>query len=692
MPITEADIKLVESERMSDTTDGGGRRTSREIADGVIGNVFPKISRLDSVYGRINMRKVYGWIDTPSLEMYAGAHAIITDAPNNPAVHCTIFTTGSDFDVRTQARDRIESHTIAGPESRMRLYGRQLMLQQAIAVYQRVEEPLPEIGDVLCLSHEVGGVTIKQQFVRVTELSHDVRSFEDTTGEYQRRVITLRLSSTLRYEFTGDEYPARLVSQGTGTTRVRTTTVADASRYYGIRNLTDDGAVGALELNVDSIFAHLVPTTQRETPVSLAEISGAGQMIRASDTPRTEPVAEASTANMSWTTTRPIYPGTLTFTQGGGGYPHHDDGHGNIIRELDDAVVGTVDYEAGQVTHTSLVAVSIGFEATYVPAARLSQPAHTRRIPITLATRGTVYVETLLPVPAPGTTQLDFRAVDRWYRLRDVGAGQMQGDDPAYGVGTIDYVTGALIVTLGALPDVGSSILLAWGSPTHATIRRGAAASAPQWTYTADEDMVPGSIALTWEAGGVVRTATDDGEGRIQGDAAGHVSYSVGALWFTPLVLPDASSDPLLEYETGGLTEETFTPVADGNGMVTVTLAGAPAVPRSVELLWQTVRAKTVGERTGKTVNAASYLVVPAPVPPPAPAPAPGPAPTPAPPAEPVRPTPPIQVGSGGSNAYMPRVTEWTADPALIGRTKLDVRGIFNTPVIIEYHDAALRP
>ena len=53
MAITAADIKLLESERMTDTTDGGGRRTSRVIPDGQPGNIFPKISRLDGVYGRV---------------------------------------------------------------------------------------------------------------------------------------------------------------------------------------------------------------------------------------------------------------------------------------------------------------------------------------------------------------------------------------------------------------------------------------------------------------------------------------------------------------------------------------------------------------------------------------------------------------------------------------------------------------
>ena len=93
MTILQSDIRLLESERMTDTPDGGGRRTSRVIADGVAGNIFPKISRVDSVYGRINIRHLYGHVNTANVDMYAGAHAIITDAPDNPRIGVLLFPT-----------------------------------------------------------------------------------------------------------------------------------------------------------------------------------------------------------------------------------------------------------------------------------------------------------------------------------------------------------------------------------------------------------------------------------------------------------------------------------------------------------------------------------------------------------------------------------------------------------------------
>ena len=40
----------------------------------------------------------------------------------------------------------------------------------------------------------------------------------------------------------------------------------------------------------------------------------------------------------------------------------------------------------------------------------------------------------------------------------------MRGSRPEFGAGTVSFLTGTVAVTLGALPDVGSEIVYAWGS------------------------------------------------------------------------------------------------------------------------------------------------------------------------------------------------------------------------------------
>ena len=591
MPILSTDIKLRASERMTDTADGGGRRTLNLIADGVAGNIFPKVSRVDSVYGRVNMRKVYGHVDTANQDTYAGAHCIITDAPDNARIHVTAFSTASDYDTRTAARDRIESYVVAGPISRMVLYGRQLLGAQALLVYQRVEEPLPEIGKVYAVSSESGGVTSAQQFVAIQDIAHEVRTFTDLLNNsltsYPYRVLTLTIGAPLRYEFNGPETPLAVSGAGTATGRVRSTTVADASRYFGIQPLVEAGAIGDLTLRVGSVYTPIVPTTQRETALSLASVAGAAT---------SQPTAGAIDINMFYaaqhvgTTYWPYPPdkiflpaapekitvninGTVvtvaaggTFSAGGRAFLFDGDA---LIR-----TAGTNDYSINSFT--------------YIPIAPVSQAAHTRAIEITLATRGTVYAPVLGPLPAPGTLMVDYRALGKWYRLRDNGAGELAGGDPAYGTGTVNYVTGGVIVTLGALPDVGSSVLLSWGSPAHYEIRTNDAGNSAQLALTLpDLPVKRGSAVVTYYVNAVATTASANSSGVITGsnNVTGTLNHVTGELLLNFAArLPDAGSVVSTAYHQ-------LQPSAPGNevivsgtfvGNVASVLPGAPFEAGSV--------------------------------------------------------------------------------------------------------------
>jgi hypothetical protein len=520
MPILPTDIKLLESERMRDTPDGGGRQTGREIPSGVVGNVFPKVSRVDSVYGRVNLRKIYVAVRTATLDMYAGAHAIITRPPENDRIGCCLFSTASSFDTRAAARDRIESYVVAGPLSRLRLLGNQIIGQKAILCYQQVSEPLPDVGEVLVLSQEnAQGVASAQQYVRITDVAHEVRTFVDDIGEFQRRVVTIKIGSSLQQTFSGNE-----VSRFTANndpTKVRATSVADASKYYGIQPLAEAGDLGAMTLRLMSVYAPLVPSTQRETAVSLAEIAGAASWQVASISEQTISGVWHNGPRVFFMEPRPL-PGSVFFQTRmlNGTLRQLIDNADGSMAETGGAAATlslvSLDYESGRLEVTGSNFSDMTYLMRWRPAVSVSNPAHTRAIPITLGTRGTVYAETLNPLPAPGTLIVDFRALGRWYRLRDNGAGELVANDPQEGTGSVSYSTGAAIITLGALPDVGSSVILSWGSPVHYTIRAGATADAGttlDLEYTLQNaPIVPGSVTISYPVGGVTRNVTDPAE------------------------------------------------------------------------------------------------------------------------------------------------------------------------------------
>lgn len=275
MPILEGDIKLMQSQRMTDNENGGGRITGNPVEDGKSNGIFDDVSDLDRAYGRTSLRRVFPAVLTDTTDMYFGAHVIIDQIPNDPNVAVLAFQAGGPAATRDVARERVESYVTTGPISRMRLLGDQLAGQRSIQTWQKPEAPLPEIGDVHALSTEEGEGEGELQFVRVNEIDHEVREFEFLEGgkimTFERRVITMGLSTTLRNRVYGMQ-PKITTDQPD--TVLREGQYADAARYYGVTRLADAASLGDRQIQVDDIFSPIVPSTTVEDPVIDVQAGG----------------------------------------------------------------------------------------------------------------------------------------------------------------------------------------------------------------------------------------------------------------------------------------------------------------------------------------------------------------------------------------------------------------------------------
>jgi hypothetical protein len=160
------------------------------------------------------------------------------------------------------------------------------------------------------------------------------------------------------------------------------------------------------------------------------------------------------------------------------------------------------------------------------------QQAHTRALAVTAENRALNWVSVLQPRPAQNALTVSFRAQGNWYTLLDNGNGTLSGLSPAEGTGTINYSTGDLSVTLGALPDAGSQIQIVWASPVHYTARSGANAANSanaRFNFTLQKaPLQPATLVLTWLEGATTRTATAAANGAITGNATGTVDHSSG--------------------------------------------------------------------------------------------------------------------------------------------------------------------
>src|SRR5579885_2730379 len=238
---------------------------------------------------------------------------------------------------------------------------------------------------------------------------------------------------------------------------------------------------------------------------------------------------------------------------------------------------------------------------TYTPAAQILRAPQSSEIPVTPESRSQSYVGTVLPVPQPGTLSISYMAQGRWYVLSDGGNGSLKGLDASYGAGTINRNTGAFVVTLGALPDVGSSLILTWNVPTQETQQPSTALKAAQ-TLTlnppAEKAVQPGTLSVSWqEHGGSdgTKTATANAAGDLSGAATGRVNIAGSRVEFAPNVLPAVGTLLTVSYVAGPKQEDSFAhPSRNGAGQLPVTATLGAIEPGSLEVEWNTLTDEAV--------------------------------------------------------------------------------------------------
>ncbi|MGE4334523.1 MAG: hypothetical protein AB7E55_00925 [Pigmentiphaga sp.] len=591
MSIAKTDIKLMASERLTDYYDGGGQMTGTEIVDGVVNNLFPDISRLDRVYGRVSLRKEFPAVMSENTDMYYGCHVIITQPPEDDNVHVTAFTTGDFYDERDDAKNRIESYVSIAHELLWRPMNDQLVGQRAITAFARPGTQRPEIGETIVLKNTV---TLAYQYLRITSIESEEATFAHSSyGSFTVEILTLGLSAALQYTFPGIEATPYTTK---ASSRIHATVVADASSYYGVKKMAQAASSGAMTFWVDSIYNQLVPTSQVETAL-VDQLMGGDNVAM---------IAKGATGGLTFSASRSnttniihlpegVLPGSLAINIIGYAFR---DVRGNLVAvDTDGGFSGYLDYASGQITIERATAWGGIVSLTATAACAVSQAFTSREIAVELANRAYNYTPNLNnPLPSPGSITVSYMAQGKWYELRDDGAGVFVGAEQGIGTGTVDYASGSAIITLGALPDVGTSIIIQWGHGTEITDRRGTISAEPMMIRNSlpHDGIKPASLTIAWLDGATPKTATDDGNGAITGDAVGTISYGAGEILFRPNSIPESGTEYSIIYEQQTPTTSTIMSVTATDNTLTFVVPNAPLRPGSVSVSYSVQQIRTV--------------------------------------------------------------------------------------------------
>jgi len=273
--------------------------------------------------------------------------------------------------------------------------------------------------------------------------------------------------------------------------------------------------------------------------------------------------------------------------------------------------------------YVQLVPNSTGeaFTTDQRPAAKLTVPLasaprqveaaitpHTKRIKIAEENAKTLQLAELRPLPAPGTVFIDYWALGQLYRIYDDGTGKLTGS----GSGTVNYLTGTVNITLKAIPDIGSSIAITWGSAVAYTNRSGQATVREftyPWQIEADvptKQVIPGSLVIKYPSSNIVRTVTDDGNGNLVGDATGVIDYPSREILLRPTYMPDSGAQFQVDCDLDNVVTELFpSPSVNAAGQAHFTLQQQPAA-KSLLITW--VTARSTSNTSGGSVDQSSTV------------------------------------------------------------------------------------
>ena len=504
MAILAGDIKILASKVMDDVPEGGGGPSGTVIPDNNSNAVFTDVSEVDRAGGAASIRQVHTHVQTADVDRFLGAHIIVSRIPNDDNVAVTLAGC-NPFDRRTDIATAIENYLIQGPEWNGYLFENHVQGQRSIQLFQRPGTPTPPIGRTLVLIKNEGLVTEYKQYVRVTSVETEDRTFTYSTSggyvDYTGTVVTCDISDALREAFPGSTADRGFASNPSKTI-VRDTTVADAATYYGAVPLSAAASLGDISAKVVGIYSQLVPSARTET-TAIDQKPAAQRLLTLASTPRLieVPIVPHSlrirvgqeNRGFSWVQLlKPLpAPGTvvISFMALGNWYTVQDDGAGGFTG----SGTGTINYSTGSIAVTFPSMPDAGSSVLFQWG---ENTAFTNRSGAAGYRMPEFSWEVAQAPIKPGTITVTWQSGGATRTVTDNGTGDLTGD----GTGSVNYATGQISLQPSYMIDAGGEFNTQYTYIPQVTERF--ASVAPDAggfaTLTLGEVPAPRSISVQW--------------------------------------------------------------------------------------------------------------------------------------------------------------------------------------------------
>ena len=604
MAIETNNLVLYKSERLTDTSDGGGKYNGQVIVDGQSNNLFDDIAEMDRTMGDVSMRKIFPAVTTNDTDKLMGATVFISENPVDPNVSALIFSTKSWTDERQAAKNRVENYLAKGGQIAGTPLDTHWQGMKSVQVAMFPTETESSVGDTIVLISNEGKPLEREQYIRITKVETRTAIMIVDGKQVEYKIATYTINDPLSVDFVG--LSAKQWYNGDKSVSIiRDTIVADTGNYYGSVGLKTEAKVGEYTVNAKDIFSQIIPSAQTETPI--IDVNAAGEsvvLVAGNDAAITVSVPTTVSTSQNLYLGSGVMPSSLSFLLFGQAVTDQ----GGLLKTSSGTQIGTVNYQKGLIQWTSAATTgATTLSITFKPAAAPNQYYQSSAVPVTQNNQGSNWTGVLVPIPAPGSLSISYMSQGKFYELKDDGSGQLKGSSASFGSGRINYETGSWLLTTGALPDVDTPILLLWGTPIVTFIRSNLGVEKAAFKFDLSQLGIAPGVTVTWLLEGEPKTAISNAQGKFTGDATGDINYALGTGKIIPNKLPQKNTQFTVTYSYGvALTQSKSDITPDGSQKLTFTIGtGAAIQPNSVEL------SIPVSDQLGLNTGTAQLIDVP---------------------------------------------------------------------------------
>lgn len=583
MAIETNNLVLYKSERLTDTSDGGGKYNGQVIVDGQSNNLFDDIAEMDRTMGDVSMRKIFPAVTTNDTDKLMGATVFISENPVDPNVSALIFSTKSWTDERQAAKNRVENYLAKGGQIAGTPLDTHWQGMKSVQVAMFPTETESSVGDTIVLISDEGKPLEREQYIRITKVETRTAIMIVDQKQVEYKIATYTINDPLSVDFVG--LSAKQWYNGDKSVSIiRDTIVADTGNYYGSVGLKTEAKVGEYTVNAKDIFSQIIPSAQTETPI--IDVNAAGEsvvLVAGNDAAITVSVPTTVSTSQNLYLGSSVMPSSLSFLLFGQAVTDQ----GGLLKTSSGTQIGTVNYQKGLIQWTSAATTgATTLSITFKPAATPNQYYQSYAVPVTQNNQSTNWTGVLVPTPAPGSLSISYMSQGKFYELKDDGSGQLKGSSASFGSGRINYETGSWLLTTGALPDVDTPILLLWGTPIVTFIRSNLGVEKAAFKFDLSQLGIAPGVTVTWLLEGEPKTAISNAQGKFRGDATGDINYALGTGKIIPNKLPQKNTQFTVTYSYGTALTQTKSAVAPdvSQKLSFIIGTGAAIQPNSVEL------------------------------------------------------------------------------------------------------------